>query len=259
MFNLLNIVTKISLFFFNFILECKYKIKTLLFKIHQKNDTEIEDAYFINTETNAVIELKNRKIINDLNHLLKFSKYVPVDKIVETSECFLNINEKYLVEIMFQKHNRKYLFNFYANEKHIYFPTYNHNEMKEKNMNKITEIDSEEEKELLDIILKYGGPLNDFYVSKNLGIPLSRFYSKKLKCFPFKDKTINLSDIFLNEYKDVNSDSILAMKHTLDKSKISDKNPNEQYILSKYKKISLDGKMIIEGIFNWIFGKQKDS
>jgi len=101
-----------------------------------------------------------------------------------------------------------------------------------------------------------------FYISKDLGIPLNNIYSTKQKEFPFRNKNYKLEDIFLNEYNigpdnDIKPNQVLILKNTLDNSKIHKYDNNEQYILKNYKKLKIEGKSIITGLFNWIFAKQK--
>jgi hypothetical protein len=125
--------------------------------------------------------------------------------------------------------------------------------------NKIVEIDccQEERAEALSLLLNYGGPLNDFYISKNNGIPLNRIYSHKLNKFPFRGMKYKMEDSFLNEYE-IDSDQVLKIKNNLDETKIVNDEKNEKYILERFNHFRLDGKMIFYGIIRWIFGNKKE-
>jgi len=252
----LNILINCSLYLFNLALEIKYKIKKFILRRNNGVDTVIEDIYLIDLNTNKVVEV-NHKHVKNLNDNIRFSNYVILNKILTS----LNKNDSYILEIKYKKHHKNYIFNFQVknNNDIIYFPIYNINELKHKNMNKISDINGPYE--YVDLLTMYGGPLNDYYNSKGLGIPLKNIYDKENECFPFRNSNFKLEDIFLNEYQigpdgDHKPDDLFILKNTLDNSKINTDITKEQYILSTYKKF--DTKNIFWGIVNWIFGKQKN-
>ncbi len=257
----LNIIINIVVYLFNLFLEIKYKIKRYFFKINHKEETFIEDIYFINEKTQKLVEVDER-IINSLNELIKYSYCISLNNVI--SKTYLNKDDEHLMEIKFNKHNKKYIVNFpidIDNKKQLFFPIYNINDIKKRNMNKISDIS--DDIKYLELIESYGGPLNDFYVSKDLGIPLKNIYSKEQEIFPFRNKDYVLEDIFLNEYNigpnsPIKPDEILVIKNTLDNSKINSTGINEEFIMRRYKKFKINWLEILQGIFNWIFGKQKE-
>ena len=163
-----------------------------------------------------------------------------------------------IIEIIYRKNNNDYIINFPSNTID-YFPLYTKDDNLRRNPNKIVEIDccSEERGELLSLLLNYGGPLNDFYISKNNGIPLNRIYSHKLNKFPFRETIYKMEDSFLNEYE-IDSGEVLKIKNNLDETKLDKNSKNEKYILQRFNDFRLDGKMIFYGIIRWIFGNKKE-
>lgn len=254
--NILNILVNVSIFLFNSILEIKYNIKRLIFKRkHNKLDTFVEEIYFINNYSHKIIEVDNQYVKN-INEIMKYSTYIPLNNIVNSSS--LNNKEKYLLEIRFKKHNKNYIINFPVQETNIFFPIYSINDLKHRNMNKFTDIDGNPE--LVELLNRYGGPLNDFYNSKDLGIPLKNIFDKENEQFPFRDHDYKLEDTFLNEYSigpngEYKPSKVLILKNTLDNTKITTNKENEQYIKNHYKKLKFDGRQFLKGIINWIFGK----
>jgi len=256
---ILNTIVNISIYLFNFFLGLKYNIKRFILKIQHKQELVIEDLYFINTKTNEVLHI-NYYYLDNLNLLLRYSNFVPIQNILNSITT--NDINNYLLEFKYKKNNKKYTINFALkdNIQKLSFPIYHQNDMKHINMNKIVDID--DDNDLLELLSRYGGPLNDFYISKDLGISLNNIYSTERKEFPFRNKNYKLEDIFLNEYKigpdnDIKPNQVLILKNTLDNSKIHKYDNNEQYILKNYKKLKIEGKSIIAGLFNWIFAKQK--
>lgn len=256
--SILNILQNIPYFLFNLFLKVKYKF----FNQNIKNDEININEIFIINSVNQKINFLQNEIINHLNDKLKYSKHINLNKVFEFCE-----NQNDIIVFDYSKNKKNYLFNIVpSNEKGIiFFPLYSQNEMLKKNMNKITEIYSEEvvdEKELLYLLEKYGGPLNDFYFSKKMSIPLSRIYSKKLKTFPFREGRYTFCDTFLNEYSidSNNCDEILFIKNTLDDKKIVAVNMLEtSYIMNHYNTFKLGWGSIFLGTIKWIFGKQKDA
>jgi len=257
MIGALNILLKILIYIFNLILEIKYKIKRAIFKRTQGIDTVIENIYLIDSESNEKIEIPH-KYVQDKNDILKYSKFVIVSDLARKISLN-NDYEKYLLEIEFKKHNKTYLFNFKLDGvNQVFFPIYNTNDIKKKNMNKISEIDADDEYK--DLLIKYGGPLNDFYISKDLGIPIKNIYDSNKHFFPFRNNNYKMEDVFFNEYivgpdGNIKPDDVLILKNTLDDTKIKANENSEQYILKNYNKI--DSKAIIWGVINWLFGRQK--
>jgi hypothetical protein len=211
-------------------------------------DVSIKNIYFIYED--EVIE--HSESINHLNDKLKYSSSI--------SLIFLKklIKKDCIIEIIYRKNNNDYIINFPSNTIDN-FPLYTKDDNLRRNPNKIVEINCgpEERVELLSLLLKYGGPLNDFYISKNNGIPLNRIYSHKLNKFPFKKTRYNMEDSFLNEYE-IDSEQVLKIKNNLDESKIVNDEINEKYILQRFNHFRLDGKMIFYGIVRWIFGNKKE-
>ncbi len=253
----LNILTGISIYILNLFFEIKYKIKKFLFKINHQQDTIIDDIYFVN-KINAIKVIIDKTYIKSLNDLIKYSTIIPLDFIIKTN--LINKDES-LIEVKYRKHNKHYKFNMEINEGSMLFPIYHEYELKHRNMNVISEIIGEKNFDReIELIRNYGGPLNDFYVSKDLGIPLKNFYDDIDENFPFRDNDFELEDTFLNNYKigrnnDIKMDDCLILKNTLDNTKVKNDESNRQYILSNYKKFKTS---IIKDFMNFIFGKQKE-
>ena len=259
----LNILANLSIYVLNKVFEIKYLIKSYFIKNYHV-DTVINDIYFINTRTKSILEINN-DFVKNINNKLKYSTYITLNHIFSSFDYSLNNEDKYLIEIKYTKNNRTYLINMpleHHNEI-VLFPMYTVEDIKHKNMNKITEIiGSDYENELLFLLTCYGGPLNDFYIGKNLGVPLMNIYSKRLSDFPFREGNYMMNDIFLNEYRvgsreDIKVEDVLVLKNTLDSSKIIMDDKNDKYILTHYKKMTLDWKEFIFESFNYIFRRQK--
>lgn len=237
------ILNRIFSFLFNMFFEFRYFQNKNISK-----DVSIKNIYFIYED--EVIEHSDS--INHLNDKIKYSSSI--------SLTFLKklIKKDCIIEIIYRKNNNDYIINFPSNTIE-YFPLYTKEDNLKRNPNKIVEINCgpEERAEILSLLLKYGGPLNDFYISKNNGIPLNRIYSHKLNKFPFRETRYNMEDSFLNEYE-IDSDQVLKIKNNLDETKIVNDEINEKYILQRFNHFRLDGKMIFYGIVKWIFGNKKE-
>jgi len=267
MYSILNIFSNFFLYSLNLFLKTKYLLKQL-FGRKCEDKTKIQDIYFINYETCDIFNPNDDNILVSLNNNIKYSDYFSLNSLIDKFKDYKK--PEFILEICYAKNNKNYLFNIPINKisSQTVFPIYTKNENKLKNMNKITEVTGKnttdfDDSELIDILEKYGGPLNDFYVSKNLAIPLSRIYSKKMYCFPFKNHNYILSDIFLNEYivmteDEKNQDYVLALKNTLDESKIVRNNEQEKYILNNYKNFNINSVNIFFDFFRQLFVKQKN-
>ncbi len=238
------ILNRIFTFLFNIFFELKYFQNKNISK-----DVLIKNIYFIYDDNNVVEYFDS---ISYLNNKLKYSSSI--------SLTFLKkqIVKNCVIEIIYRKNNIDYIVNF-PSDTIDYFPLYTKDDNLRRNPNKIVEIDCipEERSELLLLLIKYGGPLNDFYVSKNNGINLNRIYSHKLSKFPFREIRYKMEDSFLNEYE-INSDQVLKIKNNLNETKIVNDKNNEKYILQRFNHFKLDGKMIFYGIIRWIFGNKKE-
>ena len=163
---MIAILNRIVSFLFNMFFELRYFQNKNISK-----DVSIKNIYFIYED--EVIE--HSESINNLNDKIKYSSSI--------SLTFLKkmVKKDCIFEIIYRKNNNDYIINFPSNTIE-YFPLYTKDDNLRRNPNKIVEINccSEERVELLSLLLKYGGPLNDFYISKNNGIPLNRIYSHKL-------------------------------------------------------------------------------
>lgn len=237
------ILNRIFSFLFNMFFEFRYFQNKNISK-----DVSIKNIYFIYED--EVIEHSDS--INHLNDKIKYSSSI--------SLTFLKklIKKDCIIEIIYRKNNNDYIINFPSNTIE-YFPLYTKDDNLRRNPNKIVEIDcdSDERLEILSLLQKYGGPLNDFYISKNNGIPLNRIYSHKLNKFPFRETCYKMEDSFLNEYE-IDSEQVLKIKNNLDETKIVNDEINEKYILQRFNHFRLDGKMIFYGIVRWIFGNKKE-
>jgi len=237
------ILNRIFSFLFNMFFEFRYFQNKNISK-----DVSIKNIYFIYED--EVIEHSDS--INHLNDKIKYSSSI--------SLTFLKklIKKDCIIEIIYRKNNNDYIINFPSNTIE-YFPLYTKDDNLRRNPNKIVEIDcdSDERLEILSLLQKYGGPLNDFYISKNNGIPLNRIYSHKLNKFPFRETCYKMEDSFLNEYE-IDSEKVLKIKNNLDETKIVNDEINEKYILQRFNHFRLDGKMIFYGIVKWIFGNKKE-
>ena len=253
----------ISVFLFNFILESKYRLKVLLNYRVTPLEIEIRNVYAIDKNSGKKIVIDCRKIINSLNDKIKYSHHIILNNLV--NYFIKNLDSKeYLLEIDYKKYGKEYIINFeIVNDlQPIIFPFYNLNELKQKNMNKIMFIDSQDtlNEERLKMLEKYGGPFNDFYRSKGLGIPLRNIYSAKYEKFIFRNVNLKMEDTFLNEYEINNKkvDEILEIEGSLDVSKLKSNEDSEKYILSNYKHFHVAPKQLLQGVLDWIFGKVKE-
>lgn len=238
----------------NSFFECLFKlfIKIKYFRNKSNEDTSISSIYFIYDKK---LE-EHTSSINKLNKKLKYSSHISLNFLKEY------IKNNGIIQINYKKNNREYIINFDVNKnstKDISFPIYSKEMILKRNANKIVDINckKEDRNELLLLLDRYSGPLNDFYLSNDNGIPLSRIYSHKLCDFPFKGKKYIIEDSFLNEYE-IESEDVLKIKNTLDETKINDNNQNEQFILNKFNYFKLDGKMMFYGMIKWIFGNKKE-
>ena len=240
---MIAILNRIVSFLFNMFFELRYFQNKNISK-----DVSIKNIYFIYED--EVIE--HSESINNLNDKIKYSSSISLTflKKIVKKDC--------IIEIIYRKNNNDYIINFPSNTIE-YFPLYTKDDNLRRNPNKIVEINccSEERVELLSLLIKYGGPLNDFYISKNNGISLNRIYSHKLNKFPFREMKYIMEDSFLNEYE-IESEQVLKIKNNLDETKIINDEKNEKYILQHFNHFRLDGKMIFYGIVRWIFGNKKE-
>jgi len=149
------------------------------------------------------------------------------------------------------------------------FPFYNMADLRKKNMNKVMFIemvgnDDGLNEERVRMLERYGGPMNDFYGLKGLGIKLGNIYSVRGGCFLFRGVKLRMEDTFLNEYEvgEDNVEEVFRIKGGLEDVELTRNEENEKFIMGKYKKFNMDGKMFIYGLYNWvvnsIYGKSKD-
>ena len=237
------ILNRIFSFLFNMFFELRYFQNKNISK-----DVSIKNIYFIYDD--EIIEHSDS--ISQINDKIKYSSSISLTYLKK------HIIKDCIIEIVYRKNNNDYIVNFPSNTIE-YFPLYTKDDNLKRNPNKIVEIDCcpEERAELLSLLIKYGGPLNDFYISKNNGISLNRIYSHKLNKFPFRETRYKMEDSFLNEYE-IDSDQVLKIKNNLDETKIASNEKNEKYILHHFNQFRLDGKMIFYGIIRWIFGNKKE-
>lgn len=264
MVNVLNILTRLIYYSFNLFLETKYRIKVYLNKNSNKNQIVIKDIYFIDKISGKILNLNTKQYLNKINELLKYSKHIILNNVVE-NELKNNV-ENFIMDIEYSKNGKDYKINFILNEGVILqFPVYGFNELKRKNMNKIVSINcSEFNEERLKLLEKYGGPLNDFYESRDLGISLNMLYSVKYEKFLFRGVNLEMEDTFLNTYvvNEENVGSVLKIKGGLEDNELKEDCENEKYILSKYRKLDLSGRDFMNGFMRYIkgiiFGKEKE-
>ena len=240
---MITILNRLFSFLFNMFFELKYFQNKNISK-----DVSIQNIYFIYDD--EIIEHSDS--VNHLNDKIKYSSSISLSYLKK------QIVKDCIIEIVYRKNNINYIVNF-PSDTIDYFPLYTKDDNLRRNPNQIVEIDSslEERAELLSLLIKYGGPLNDFYISKNNGIPLNRIYSHKLNKFPFRETIYKMEDSFLNEYE-TETDKVLKIKNNLDETKLDKNSKNEKYILQRFNDFRLDGKMIFYGIIRWIFGNKKE-
>ena len=260
---MLGILKYFVVLLFNVFLESKYRLKVLLnYRITQV-EIEIKNVYAIERESGKKIQVDCKQLIHCLNEKIKYSHHIILNNLV--NHFLKNLDSKsYLLEIDYKKYGKDYLLNLEMKQDMvpIIFPFYNLIELKKKNMNKIMFMESEDNlnDERLKLLEKYGGPFNDFYRSKGLGIPLLNIYSAKYEKFLFRGVNIKMEDTFLNEYE-INSDNVgdvLCIQGSLDESKLSLNKESEKYILSNYKHFNVAPRQMIRGVIEWIFGKVKE-
>ena len=238
-------------FLFNFYFEIKYRFSYYFIK-SENNLIEIQNAYHIDKNTKELKLLENHDFIKKIGHEII---------IITTNQS------EYIIDIGFKWNKKEYRIQFLPDSKsdRIIFPFFSLNDIKNKVNNQIIMVEDntgnyELNMERNKLLNKYAGPIGDFYISKNYGIPISNLYSLKYKDFLFRDVRLKMEDLFLNEYfyNEENKNDILQLKRNLDETKINKYNTNEEYILKNYNKFNLDWKKTVVGIFYWIFGKKKN-
>lgn len=254
---MIGFITKFLLYFFNNILEAKYRIKVLLNNRKQKNEIEIQNIYIINKNTGELLDINLKNNINKLNEKIKYNHEILLNKYIDLN---LEKNGEYLIELDYKKYGKFYIFNYEYDEREVMFPFYNLVDLKYKNMNKILDIEQIDcndglNEERLLMLERYGGPLNDFYRLRDLGIILGNIYSVKKGKFLFRDVNLKMEDTFLNEYnigRD-NEGDVFEIKGGLEDIKLTRNEENEKYILGKYKKFNLDGIMFLKGFYQYFY------
>jgi hypothetical protein len=217
----------------------------------ENNLIEIQNAYLIDKNTKELKLLENHDFIKKIGHEI----------IIVTNQS------EYIIDIGFKWNKKEYRIQFLPDSKYdrIIFPFFSLNDIKNKVNNQIIMVEDntgnyELNMERNKLLNQYAGPIGDFYISKNYGIPICNLYSLKYKDFLFRDVRLKMEDLFLNEYfyNEENKNDILQLKRNLDETKINKYNTNEEYILKNYNKFNLDWKKTVIGIFYWIFGKKKN-
>lgn len=207
------IILYILNFLFNKYLDIKYYVNKLLFSPNK--ETKIEKIYFINSD-NEIVPSKNL-CLKSINSKLNYSTQINLIDLITYQ------NKYHLLQIEYLYKQKHYIFNIDCQRiltEIIYFPHYTEKELKTKNMNKIVYCNLGNE--YVNVLNKYSGPLNDFYLSKGLGIPLNKiFYDNK---FIFSNQNnLVFEDLFLNTYKIDNITQVLEIKSTLSHNKINEK------------------------------------
>jgi hypothetical protein len=237
-------------FIFNLYFEIKYRL-LYHFTKSESNLIEIQNVYLINKNTKELNAINDFDIIKKIGHEI----------IIKTTN-----QSEYIIDIGFKWNKKEYRIQFLPDSKsdRIIFPFFSLNDIKNKVNNQIIMVEDysgnyELNMERNKLLNKYAGPIGDFYISKNFGIPISNLYSLKYKDFLFRDVRIKMEDLFLNEYfyNDENKNDVFQLKRNLDETKINQYNTNEEYILKNYNKFNLDWKKTVVGVFYWIFGKKK--
>ena len=251
-------ITKFIVWVFNNFLEAKYKLKVLLWHRKEKNEIEIKNIYLIHKESGKIICKDLSDSISKLNYKIKYNHKICLSEYL----CDIGIekNGEYLIEMDYKKYGKDFIFNYEYNERDVLFPFYHIVDLKHKNMNKIMDIEQIGEDdglngERLRMLEMYGGPLNDFYSLRGLGIKLGNLYSVKENKFLFRDVELKMEDAFLNEYSigKEDEDEVLKIKGGLENITLTRDEENEKYILGKYNKFNMDGVMFIKGLYNWIY------
>jgi len=253
-----SFIIKTLIYIFNIVLEIKYKIKVYITNKNQKNEIDIKNIYIINKNTSEIINLDLHCIIKKLNDKIKYNHQITLNNYLESLN--LKKNSSLLVEIDYKKYGKDYIFNFELCDKKVMFPFYNIVDIKNKNMNKIMFIecidnDDGRNEERIRMLERYGGPLNDFYALRGLGIKLGNIYSVKERCFLFRGVKLKMEDTFLNEYEvgENNMEEVFKIKGGLEDVELKRDEENEKYIMGKYKKFNMDGMMFVRGIYKWIY------
>lgn len=210
-------------FLFNKYLDIKYFINKLIFSPNK--ETKIEKIYFIDNE-NKIIPNENI-CLKSINSKLNYCSQINLVDLI-------NINNKNdILQIEYIYKQKQYIFNIDCQKifnEIVYFPHYTEKNLKTKNMNKI--IYCNLGNDFVKVLNKYSGPLNDFYLSKGLGIPLNKIYYNNN--FIFKNqKEIIFEDLFLNTYHIDDITKVLEIKSTLSKTS----NPEKSIDLNLFKNI----------------------
>lgn len=207
------IILYILNFLFNKYLDIKYYVNKIFFSPNK--ETKIEKIYFINSD-NQIILSKNL-CLKSINSKLNYCSQINLMDLIN------NHHQNHILQIEYLYKQKHYIFNIDCQrilKEIIYFPHYSEKELKTKNMNKIVYCNLGNN--YVNVLNKYSGPLNDFYLSKGLGIPLNKMYSNQT--FIFKNqKEIIFEDIFLNTYKIDDVNKVLEIKSTLSNNKINKK------------------------------------
>jgi len=260
---MLSILKYLVVLLFNGFLESKYRLNVLFNYRVTQVEIEIKNVYAIDKDSGKRVNVDCKELIHCLNEKIKYSHHIILNNLVNYFLKKLD-SKYYLLEIDYKKYGKDYLLNIEIKRDMdpVIFPFYNLRDLKGKNMNKIMFIESEDNlnEERLKLLEKYGGPFNDFYRSKGLGIPLLNVYSAKYEKFLFRDVNVKMEDTFLNEYE-INSENVgdvLCIQGSLDESKLSLNEESEKYILNNYKNFNVAPRQIIRGIIEWLFGKVKE-
>lgn len=199
--------------FFNKYLDAKYFINKLLFT--PSEDTKIEKIYFINP--NNEVNIKNDICLKSINSKLNYCAQINLNELISPK------NQNQILQIEYIYKQKPYIFNIDCNRilnEIVYFPHYTEKELKTKNMNKIVSCNLGDD--YVKVLNKYSGPLNDFYLSKGLGIPLNKIYYQNN--FLFRNKSnITFDDLFLNTYNIQDITKVIEIKSTLSDNKITNK------------------------------------
>lgn len=258
---MIKFITKFIVWIFNNILEAKYRIKVLLLHRKEKNEIEIKNIYIVHRKNGMIIHRDLSDSISKLNYRIKYNHEILLNKYL--NNIGLEKNGDYLIEIDYKKYGKDYIFNYEYDRREVMFPFYHIMDIKHKNMNKIMDIecvDGEDDglnMERIRMLEMYGGPLNDFYSLRGLGIKLENIYSVINRKFLFRDVNLHMEDTFLNEYRIGKKDEneVLKIKGGLEDIVLTRNEENEKYILAKYNRFNMDGVMFIKGLYIWLYKK----
>ena len=164
-------------FLFNLFFEIKYRV-LYFFTKNREQSIEIQNAYIIQKNTKEFFLMENMNFIKKIGHEIIIN--------------FNNTQNDSILDIGFKWNKKDYRiqFSLVSNNNIFIFPFFTINDIKTKTNNQIiiveddsgnTELNMERNK----LMNQYGGPIGDFYTSKNFGIPLSNLYSLKYKDFLF--------------------------------------------------------------------------